>query len=140
MTTAVLGLFMFGSSRLEKSNDCSREYRARIGRSILQDGDLDSSGKQVSDNLDKPWDEKQIVNQTKVNCSSSAEVFKRQLKKFLKHEDEPESWVVICEVETNQYDVSCVLAPDNWTGKLYVDSNKCRVPTYTCSGKFNNRT
>ena len=146
MTTAGLGLFMFGSSNLKKNNDCSREYKARIGRSILQKGDPDSSGKQVSDDTDKPWLNKpNHVDQTEKgapNCNNSTEVFKRQLKKFLKHEDEPESWVVICDPGTQQYNVSCDTTYDTsvWTGKLYVDSNKCRVPTYTCDGKFKNGT
>ena len=139
VTTAVLGLFMFGSSSLKKKNDCSREYSARIGRSILQDDDLDSNGKQVSDDPDKPWDNKNPVG-SEVDCSSSAEVFKRDLKKFLKDQDKPESWVVICDPGTEQYNISCVCGDGcqaNWTGKLFVDSNKCRVPTYTCSGKLN---
>lgn len=138
VTTAVLGLFMFGSSSLEKGNDCSREYSARIGRSILQDSD---GGKQVSDDSGKPWDDKEpVIQDAELNCSSSEEVFKRQLKKFLKKASEPEKWVVICEPETNQYNVSCASAPGEWTGKLFVDSNKCRVPTYTCDGKFDNGT
>lgn len=146
VTTAVLGLFMFGNSNLKKNNDCSREYKARIGRSILQEGDPDSSGKQVSDDQDKPWlDDKNTVDQTEEgapHCNNSTEVFKRQLKKFLKHADEPESWVVICDPGTQQYNVSCDTTYDTsvWTGKLYVDSNKCRVPMYTCDGKFKNGT
>lgn len=141
VSAAVLGLFMFGSSSLEKKKDCSREYSARIGRSILQDGDRDPSGDTVNDDPEKskPWDDKQPVPAGDVNCSSSDEVFKRQLKKFLKHKDEPESWVVTCASDTTQFKSNCQ-SQENWTGDLYVDSNKCRVPTYTCSGKLNDGT
>ena len=140
VSAAVLGLFMFGSSSLEKKKGCSRESSARIGRSILEDREGDPSGDTVKDDPDKPWIGKEDIPTENVTCSSTDEVFKRQLKKFLKQADEPENWVVTCAPGTTQYKSNCEESPETWTGNLYVDSNKCRVPTYTCSGKLSDGT
>jgi len=136
VSAAVLGLFMFGSSSLKKKNDCSRENSSRKGRSILQDPDYDQgvSSDTMNDDPDRPWMDKRHVNETDVNCNHDAADFKRSLKKFLKKADDPTDWVVVCAPGSNQTEQNCDEYKGTWT--LYVDSNKCRVPTYTCSGRL----
>jgi len=146
VTAAVLGLFMFGSSSLKKKNDCSRESSLRIGRSILQtpdtlDYDTGDNSKTTSDDL---WHDKESAPKDAVNCNDQKDDFKRDLKKFLKTEDNPENYYVKCLPGTNQTNLNCgcnkVECLEGEVRTLYVDSNKCRVPTYTCSGKLANGT